>query len=242
MRLARASAEAYSGPFDGKTVIRIAGLDLLATIEREGDEALVAFRGTASLQNWRIDLQAAMNGDGEHRGFVNAWVMLRAPVLKAVADLEAAGTPFKRVWFTGHSLGGALALLAAADYSDCLEAGCYTFGQPRVSAKPFGMKMSAYWRIVDKEDIVPNVPGLLMGYRHFGNLLFFPCLGVPMENPPWWVMWLSHAVGIYADLQRIRSGKLPDWIVIKEHLMTQYLNLISTMPANQPDTKLSPAS
>jgi predicted lipase len=69
----------------------------------------------------------------------------------------------------GHSLGAALATLAADRLPDVQ--GLYTFGSPRVGDKGFQahFRVKAY-RLVNGKDIVPTVPGE-GPFRHVGELI-----------------------------------------------------------------------
>ncbi|KAL6623420.1 hypothetical protein ACP70R_033299 [Stipagrostis hirtigluma subsp. patula] len=93
-----------------------------------------------------------------------------------------------RVTATGHSLGGALAVLTARDAADELSsagggaAGCrvpvraVTFGGPRVGNRAFRDELLAsrgvrVLRVSIKQDMVPRVPPALIGYVHAGDEL-----------------------------------------------------------------------
>ena len=75
---------------------------------------------------------------------------------------------------TGHSLGGALAVIAAAELQSRYNSvySLYTFGQPRVGNDKFGQFMTGYipltFRIVHYADEVPHVPQSILGYKHEG--------------------------------------------------------------------------
>jgi len=71
---------------------------------------------------------------------------------------------------TGHSLGGALALLAYSRFQDSNTV-CYTFGCPRVGNSAFGQSVAespgkGHFRFVNEEDTVAHVPPKAMLYSH----------------------------------------------------------------------------
>jgi hypothetical protein len=80
---------------------------------------------------------------------------------------------------TGHSLGGAIAALAAASWAKQKLRAVYTFGQPAVARDRALEQLTnalagRYHRLVNDADIVPRVPP---GYRHAGHLLHFNSQG-----------------------------------------------------------------
>jgi hypothetical protein len=91
-------------------------------------------------------------------------------------DASLEGAAKKRLWVTGHSLGGALAKLWAlwAVARGHEVAGVYTFGQPRVGDASFATLYNSVlrdrsFRVVHADDIVPRVPWMLSRYRHAGH-------------------------------------------------------------------------
>ena len=76
----------------------------------------------------------------------------------AQADRENDGSPLP-VFVTGHSLGGALALLTTRILLPDVTGACYTFGAPRVGDYEFFRRIKTpVYRIVNSSDVVPRVP------------------------------------------------------------------------------------
>lgn len=127
--------------------------------KRESDRvAVLAFRGTEKdMQDIKTDLDARFyerNGVRVHDGFYQAFLHVEPMVRKAVEELSD-----HKVYVTGHSLGGALALIAARALNGDNIAACYTFGSPRVGGLEFeaDIKVPIY-RVVNAADAVPRVP------------------------------------------------------------------------------------
>ena len=95
--------------------------------------------------------------------------------LKSYLD-ELSAQKERPIWFTGHSLGAALATLAADRYGKAQ--GLYTFGSPRVGNKAFSKSFNvAYFRFVNSDDLAPRVPPEAFSYRHVGNMIFIDAGG-----------------------------------------------------------------
>lgn len=102
-----------------------------------------------------------------------------------------------RLVVTGHSLGGALAQLAAFYlhrdlFGDSGQvAAVYTFGSPRV----FGIEQARHlegaspyphFRVVNGADLVPRVPPVALGFRHTGRNVYIERNGDVRKDPSWW--------------------------------------------------------
>lgn len=145
-----------------------------------GELAVLAFRGTADVGDWAIDLNAVPRpmpgrpGIRIHSGFWDAYARVAAEIAAAVGQLPANGFGEVGLYITGHSLGGALAQIAAAALERDTLAACYTFGSPRVASAGFDALVKCpHYRVVDDWDLVPAVPppspAWLGGYRHTGD-------------------------------------------------------------------------
>lgn len=142
----------------------------------------VSFRGTTDRRDRKTDFritvgQVQVQGHEQsvkvHEGFYDAFRLVEPLVHDALVETD----PSKPIFLTGHSLGGALALIASAAFSgrDVLGgriAAVYTFGAPRVGGDGFARVVKApHYRIVNEGDVVPQVPpNWLSGYRHTGEL------------------------------------------------------------------------
>lgn len=144
------------------------------------NKIVLAFRGTksTSITNWVTDLKASkstnydgVSGAKVHTGFLQAWESIRTPTVNALRTLRARYPAYKLA-ITGHSLGGALAVLAATDlgHHEKIVDEIYTFGAPRVGnsafVQHFQEKVTDSFRIVNNDDVVPHVPTKSMGFLH----------------------------------------------------------------------------
>lgn len=150
--------------------------DTQGFIAATNDVLLIAFRGSESLGDWigNLDVLPVDRGYANvHGGFASAFDVVRAPI---IAALGAIGTGGKHIWLTGHSLGGALATVAAAELRGRIPgATVHTFGQPRVGDDRLQNLFrndypDRFFRFVNDDDVVARVPP---GYSHVGRLIHF---------------------------------------------------------------------
>jgi triacylglycerol lipase len=240
LQLLDASAQAY-GPIPprGSSVLSSRATDTRVLVLSGADDGIVAFRGTANLRNWLTDLECDLKPWQSphacvHAGFLAAWRSVRSDVIDAVEDFG----PDRRIWLTGHSLGGALAMLAALDLKREVSnashiAGCYTFGQPRVGNADFRAWFNAVhraraFRVVHSDDIVARVPWLLGAYRHAGTEVFFPSFAAaPIIDPPWWRKLPADIAGL------VRAWSHGADSLLCDHYVRSYINLLSRSPAGR---------
>lgn len=146
------------------------------------------------------------------------------------------------VFFTGHSLGAALATLGAArcltDPSMASPAALYTFGSPRVGDVAFGRSLEGLFhcRVVDDEDVVPTVPpvldnplfptfhhaGQLHQIEHDGHLHIFPTDMDILEtrSPLSGIINLARAFN--DEFRDLREGKLAPPKPLADHAPVNY--------------------
>ncbi|NTV28996.1 MAG: lipase family protein [Candidatus Omnitrophica bacterium] len=163
---------------------------------------VVAFRGTSSTQDWLTDARIKLvpvNNKKVHFGFNQALDRVWPELSDAVSSSRG---PEQTLWVTGHSLGGALAMLATDRFTDqgLWVDGLYTFGQPRVGdqhfAQEFDVKMQwRAFRFVNDEDLVTRVPPP-PGYRHTGAMCFFDNKGGLYRDNIFWNWWRSVSEGV----------------------------------------------
>ncbi len=134
------------------------------------DCSVIAFRGTASTLDWITDAIASQvnyrfvqGGGRTHQGITAIYASLRTRLFAAVWSLPKD----KPLYVTGHSLGGALAVLAAPDIA--ANAGIvptvFTFGAPRVGDWRFMLRFNKLipeaYRWQNAYDLVTHVPPIL---------------------------------------------------------------------------------
>lgn len=140
-----------------------------------GSFVIAAFRGTEP-DKWDdifadIKIPLVPNGSGRvHFGFKEYLDKLWPALHPLVQELGRS----RKVWFTGHSLGAALATLAAERYEETW--GVCTLGSPRVGDAAFAAAFDKRFgakalRFVNDADVVTHVPpSLRTRYKHVGSL------------------------------------------------------------------------
>lgn len=206
-----------------------------AALIEHNDYLCMAFRGTDELADWLDNINVFRKNIlfGEfHRGFWESVEDVWDVVYSRFEDLQKERIKRKEkkrpLFFTGHSLGGAMATIAAARFlhEDWPFTSVYTFGQPRAMDRPTARtyKLESngrHHRFQNNEDIVTRVPTRLAGYSHVGNCLYINTAKEIHGDPGWWYRFLDTVEGAANSL--IKSGSVG---AIKDHDMNRYLEAI----------------
>lgn len=161
--------------------------------ESDTNTILVVFRGTINPRNWITNVTAYLSkwknhsSAKVHKGFKEAYMAVADDVQYQVNELLIRH-PNAELLFTGHSLGGALAVIAAADIKETFNVSnkmsLYTFGAPRVGNDPFAALLFDYYpsgsqyRVINEDDAVPhNPPRSKTGFLHSGDEVWYKLAG-----------------------------------------------------------------
>jgi triacylglycerol lipase len=175
----------------------------------------------------RFFFRAAKVGGQVHSGFADAF----AQVSGRLDAILARRMPHQRLWLTGHSLGGALATLAAAHIGSEAIHGLYTFGAPRVGDAAFTAFLpgKCHVRFVHRDDWVPQIPPEFLGFVHRGKLQ--PVSGSQPRNVradllTGWQAFSAAVANASRDL-KFRVGELPFQIAgLADHAPVYYATLL----------------
>lgn len=146
------------------------------------EDVVVAFRGTHEDREWVEALaygQTRWAGGRAHTGVARLVEAVWPQLLAALFD---TGAETRRLWLTGHSIGGAAALLAALrlEHEGFDVHQVMTFGAPAVmDGAAMRCLRCRVTRVVNNEDIVPGIswPSLVDSYSHAGDRILLTASG-----------------------------------------------------------------
>jgi len=209
-----------------------------AYIFANDDDAVVTCRGTEP-NDWRdvkadLDLGKAMaeTVGWVHRGFKrevdDLWPRLEQALVNNTRTL----------WFTGHSLGGAMAAICAGrcrlSYIRSNPRALFTFGSPRVGNRRYVnyVQIESY-RWVNNNDIVARVPPAWLGYRHKGQEVYLNAYGKIRRLTGWQRVkdrWRGFVRGL-------REGRID---FFADHSIRQYIEHIRSAVEEEESITLRP--
>jgi len=221
-----------------------------AYVASNDDHLVVAFRGSEGpttldgIKDWLItnagnlliqpegklstEFLAAGVGARWHQGFVNAITDIWDPLYAEVDARQKAKD--RLLWVTGHSLGGALALMGSWLFlrKTMVPHQVYTFGAPMVGNKivaealnrEFGGKI---FRFVNSPDPVPLLPMMSLVANDFVHCDSHNVLG-PSEASANLLVYLKESAGGVAD--GVLSGDVSEkvWGALQAKMMAHFLD------------------
>ncbi len=215
----------YGYQLDGLGIDEDAQVQYFLATNLTAKTQVVAIRGTANLSNALADMKIQMEPDARtginlHRGFAEAAQSVYRQIKPRLRNDFTLYT-------TGHSLGGAVALILAMylDVDQYTVGGVTTFGQPKVTDKAGASKFSdlPVKRIVAEKDIVPLLPPI--DYRVMNHLNIYWPLGIEIVLYP-----DEHYSTLTAEETMLRSltglNVQPSAEELDAHRMTNYMSLI----------------
>jgi triacylglycerol lipase len=223
---ANISAITYDNPKESKTKFKSHGFTIVEFFDIEGAQAyllkdtngihVLSFRGTEVTQKSDIlaDLKAGKNieaiGGKIHVGFKGEINKLWPAIEKAVEKIDS-------LYVTGHSLGAAMATIAAGRMQSKVIA-LITFGSPRVGNKEYVNSLTVtHYRVQNNCDDVTKVPFMLMGFTHHGTHKYMNYYGEFRDLTPW-----QRVKDMIRSRLRARA-KGQKFIGVFDHMMENYI-------------------
>ncbi|KKY29691.1 putative feruloyl esterase a [Diaporthe ampelina] len=160
--------------------------DTQVTLFRDDNaqEYILSFRGTSNVQDFLTDLDQTLvscsAADGISclgctcaQGYLGQYVSVQDDIVTTLTS-SLASSPSYQLVVTGHSMGGALASLAAASLQgQNFTLTAYTYGQPRTGDQAYADYVDTVFtgastmiRATHSNDGVPQIPAQSDGYRH----------------------------------------------------------------------------
>ena len=202
----------------GYTIIEFFDIDgAQAYLLTNGTITVLSFRGTEVTEKSDVlaDLKSGKNieacGGKVHVGFKGEINKLLPSISKALENNRC------NVYVTRHSLGAAMATIAASRMQDRVIA-LVTFGSPRVGNREFVNSLFVeHYRVQNNCDDVTKVPFRLMGFDHHGTHKYMNFYGEFRDLTPWQQI---------KDMARSRlkaRAKGQKFIGVFDHMMANYI-------------------
>ena len=194
-------------PITNGRIIHLDGLqnkckrhDAQAIVSKTQDATYVAFRGSSSAADFKdvFNVKPYKTQYGYvHSGFLDQYISLMDMLHEHLITDDIP----QRIYFTGHSLGGSVAMIAALMMHNVLSADthCITYGAPTTADGEFleniGRVCRSFTCIETKNDIIPHIvlhPSLIKN-----SDTPFAKVVSPTDDIPVWDLWNNHSCITY---------------------------------------------
>lgn len=226
--------------FSSETIVHHSMLAYVLNIK---DITIVTFRGTErdDIGDWIVNLSAFpayTSSGGVHSGFLNAYNKLAAQVKNVVK--KSGGD---KLFFTGHSLGGALATLGAHFFDDSEQEiyGLLTFSPPRLCLADFKHSVNSKLKtkhlyFINENDPVPKIAApygqagtYVWCYEnniYKGNMAYGIRGNAPTDKPMSDAEFKAFKENLKAGNDKLMAIAMPS---LNDHKCTAYLDLCERM-------------
>ena len=241
-RLAYASPEAVEG------IAYAAGFDRCVFIARDGAEAyilgnrfdcIIVCRGTepsqwndikADANAWTVVSEVGRVHSGFHSEVNELWPLLEQQIKENQRPM----------WFSGHSLGGAMAAVCAVRCKispiPSNPQAIFSYGAPRVGDRSYTSYLKVkHYRWVNNNDIVPRVPPRWLGYRHMGQEIYINRRG-RISSLRSWFRVRDRFWGLLASLRLWKLDYFSDHSMVDyiAHIRSHYEDEMAGKPVKTP--------
>lgn len=175
-------------------------------------EIWFVFRGSDSSKDVLSNLTFKKSKDNWqiHDGFISRLNEVQSEIDTAISNTN------KEIYFAGHSLGGAIANIAA---SRCEKnSTVFSFGSPRVGSFIFLSKTKhfTHYRFKTNMDLVTLIPPFFLGFIHTGQEVYFDHRGKYVESPTIGKRLISSLVNIFLKRQILKQHNIKHYIGITQ--------------------------
>jgi len=231
LTFAKIAETTYANPKDSKNKFKALGYTIVEFFDIDGAQAyllkgadahVLSFRGTEVTQKSDVlaDLKAGKNveasGGKVHVGFKGEINKVWPAITVSLANID-------NVYITGHSLGAAMATIAASRIQTKVIA-LVTFGSPRAGDREFVDRLAVtHYRVQNNCDDVTKVPFKLMGFAHHGTHKYMNFNGEFRDLTPWQQI---------KDMVRSRlkaRAKGQKFIGVFDHMMANYISKLEKL-------------
>jgi triacylglycerol lipase len=225
LKFAKISATTYDNPKVAKNKFAALNYDIVKFFDVNGAQAyllksssdyVLSFRGTEVSQPSDVlaDLKVRKvpeeSGGMVHRGFKKETDKLWGSIIETIKDID-------KIYVTGHSLGAAMATIAASRIPSKVIA-LVTFGSPRVGNRAFVNSLSVdHYRVQNNCDTVTKVPFLFLNFRHHGTHKYMNFYGEFRDLTSWQMIKDMLRSRLKARMKRQR------FIGVFDHMMAHYI-------------------
>lgn len=254
-RLALASQAVYGSAEDAQSWAKVnlnankatfvSQADTQVLIAETARELFIIYRGSQQLGDWiaNMKIKKVRRPYGRvHRGFLGSFLDVETEVMEALKGARRLG---KDIYLAGHSLGGALAVITAAEAQSRFGMiplkGIYTYGMPRSCDAACAEHMTRtlgplHYRFVNHRDIVTRIPpfsyhtGRLIHFDRSGDLQITEeteAIGFDMDGTEETPLTDSEFEMLQAGLAPLAASQEGQIIGAADHAIAQYIDCIA---------------